>query len=341
MSGVIVLNGSLEEDSETDDIILRGTIDQNTLKYIQRGWYQREPGFSQKHCNEIIAGLVVSNGRVADLTLGMRGQRVQTKNGVYHLQDKVYCIDGVQRLYSAAMTLKERPSLKLSLGAKVYFGTTEETENAMFCKLGTTQVRISASVLLRNKRKDNAAANLLVSLNNDDAFALKERIAWDQTMGRSELMTGFSLARIAGVLHAHKGGGLRSATVNDLALGLDTLVETIGEENLRINLIRFFDAIDKCWNVRNLSGGKLEARPHLKLEFLLTICSLLSRYSDFWDGTERNEFYFPEKFAKRLRGFKLADYVRSSSHIPKDALFEILRKRLNLDPVFEEAEAVA
>lgn len=337
LSNIIVLNGALEDDTDTGEIILRGTVDQNTLRFIQIEWYQREQGFSQRHISEIMAGLFV-NGRVADITLGMRGHHVQTKDNNFVLQDKVYCIDGGQRLRAIAMAQRERPSLKLSIGAKIYFGTTEQTENAMFCKLGTTQVRISASVLFRNRKKESAAANLLVSLNYDGDFTLKERIAWDQTRGRGELMNGFTLARIAGALHAHKGPGLRCAAVNDLIVGLDNLVRNIGEDNLRINMIRFFDAIDKCWNVRNLSGGRDESRPHLKPEFLLTIAGLMSRYSDFWDGTARNEFYCPEKFIKRLKGFKLADFLHSASSMDKDVLFEVLRKRLNLQPIFEDGE---
>lgn len=340
MSNIIVTNGALEDDSESNEIILRGTVDQTTLKFIQIDWYQREQGFSQGHINEIMAGLYL-NGKVADLTLGMRGQRFRETADGYVLQDKVYCIDGGQRLRAMAMAQKERPSLKISVGAKIYFGTTEDSENAMFCKLGTTQVRISASVLYRNKKKESAAANVLVSLNRDEEFALKERIAWDQTRGRGELLTGFTLCRIAGALHAHKGGSLRSSSVNDLAAGLDHLVAAIGEDNLRINMIRFFDAIDRCWNIRNLSGSKDESRPHLNREFLMTICMLMSRYSDFWDGSDKNEFYFPDKFVKRLRGFKFADFMRSASSMDKEVLFEVLRKRLNLDPVFEDEAKAA
>lgn len=337
MSGIIVLNGALEDDSETNEIILRGIVDQATLRFIRMEWYQREQGFSPRHTNVIMAGLF-SNNRVADITLGMRGHRVQTKGSTYTLLDHVYCIDGGQRLRAMAMTLRERPSLKLSIGAKIHFGTTEQSENEMFCKLGTTQVRISASVLFRNRKKESAAVNALVLLNQDEAFALKERVAWDQVRGRGELMNGFTLARIAGALHAHKCSGLRSAAVNDLITGLDNLVVTIGENNLRINMVRFFDAIDRCWNIRNLCGGRDEDRPHLKPEFLLTICSLISRYSEFWDGTERNEFYIPERYIKRLKGFKFSDFMRSASSMDKEVLFEILRKRLHLDPIFSDVE---
>jgi len=184
MSSVRIVHGGLEEDPLTKEIVIRGVIDQATLKYINMAWYQREQGFSKGHVNQIIAG-VVSNSRIADITLGMRGQRCQSKDDTYVLQDKCYCIDGGQRLYAVALATSENPGLKVSLGAKVYLGTTEEKENEMFCKLGTTQKRISPSVLMRNKKKKVPAVSVLLSLNKDDAFALANRISWGQVKLRS------------------------------------------------------------------------------------------------------------------------------------------------------------
>ena len=150
---VRILHGGLEEDPDSGEIILRGVLDQDTLKYINMGWYQREQGFSNAHTNEIISGFFLHNGRVADITIGMRGARTQNKGSTYNLLDKCFCIDGGQRLYAAAQAIRLRPSLKLAIGAKVHFNTNEEIENEMFCRLGTTQTRISASVLMRNQRK--------------------------------------------------------------------------------------------------------------------------------------------------------------------------------------------
>lgn len=338
-SSVCLYNVGLEEDPITKDIILRGTLDQLTLRYIELDWYQREQGFSNSHNNEIEAAYFAGN-RISDITIGMRGNRCTSKDDVYSLLDKCFCIDGGQRLYAAGMAIMQRPDLKIHLGAKVYFNTNEEIENEMFCKLGTTQVRVAASVLLRNRMKKSPAANLMVRLNSDDTFALKNRVQWNQVKTRHELISGFSFARVAGALHAHKGGALKSSKTYELLTALDQLVAKIGAEHFVGNCVRFFDAIDKCWTLRQLSGAREEARPHLELEFLLTIAGLLSTYSDFWDGTPREYFNVPEKFIKRLRGFKLADYLYTSPRVPKDALWEILRKRLNLAPIFaDDAEA--
>jgi hypothetical protein len=336
MSEIRVFKCSLEDDEETKDMILRGVLDPATLKFIRLDWYQREQGFSKNHIDEIISGYILGN-RVPDITIGMRGSRVKSSGDTYTLLDRCYCIDGGQRLAAASLAVKERPDIKINLGVKLYFNTNEEFENEMFCRLGTTQVRITPSVILRNRKKKSVAASQLLIVSKDDRFALKDRIAWDQVKTRHELMSGATLARIVGALHAHKGGALKSTKPYQLLGALDALVIKISDETLIINVIRFFDTIDKVWSIRQLTGARDEPRPHLNPKFLLTIASLMSRYSDFWDGKARNEFNCPDKFIRRLRGFKLTEYLKPRA-IPKDALYEILRKRLNLDPTFEDPE---
>jgi len=340
MSMVRILSASLDTDDD-GEIIIRGVLDQDTLKYIRFDWYQREQGFSPRHTNEIVGALFAGH-KIDDITIGMRGQRCESKGDVYVLQDRCFCINGGQRLYATAVALKERPDLKVRLGVKAYTSTTEESENDMFCKMNTTQVRVAASVLLRNRKKKSHAAALLIALNKNSDFALKDRIAWDQVRTRHELISGFTFARIVGALHSHKGGALNSSKLYDLLDGLDALVENIGDASVNTNIIRFYDAIDKCWNIRNLAGGR-PAAPQMNAVFLRTIARLLSRYPEFWDGVgkDRNDFYFPDRYIKRLRGLKLADYVRSSAALQKDVLYELLRKRLNLDPSFEDMDAAA
>jgi hypothetical protein len=339
MGDVKILHASLEDDPDTKQIIIRGVIDQESLKYIRLDWYQREQGFSNSHNSEIV-GAYLEGNRMADITLGMRGQRVRSKGDIYHLLDKTFCIDGGQRLWNAAAAVAERPDLKIVLGAKVFLGTTEEFENDMFCKLGTTQVRISPSIMMRNRKKKSPAARALIAVCSDARFALKDRVSWDQSKSRFELMNGYTVAKIIALLHAHKGGPLKSSKVYELLDGMDHVVERISAETFQQNIIRFFDALDKCWTIRQLSSSR-EPHPHLKPAFLSVIARLLSSYHDFWNDEERNEFYFPDKFVKRLRGLKLADYLHSSKVVPKDALYEILRKRLNLDPIFEDLKDAA
>lgn len=341
---VKILDPSYEDDQETGQVVVRGHIDPDTLKYIRFGPYQRERGFSQKHTNGIVSGYF-ENAQMADITLGMRGARtrdIKNKTATIGmaLLDPVYCVNGGQRVFGAAAAKAERPDIHIHLGAKILFNTTEESETELFGTLGTTEVRIAPSVLLRNRRKKSAAVNMLVNaLTKDAAFALKDRIAWDQAYGRGELIPGFTLARVVGCLHSHKGGALKSTKVLDLATALDALVDKTGPDAVRANTIRFFDAIDKVWSIRRLTGRR-DPRPQLNLKFMLTIATLCSNYSEFWDGTERVDFYFLDKYVKRLKGFKLEDFVRGTSNRPQEILYEILRKRLNLNPIFgPEAEA--
>lgn len=337
MPEIKIINGMLEDDKETGQIILRGVIDQSSLKFIKLDWYQREQGFSNAHTQQIVSAYFQGQS-LEDLTCGMRGEKFRSKGTDFVLLDPVYCMNGGQRLFASGLALRERPDTRINLGIKLYFSTNEKFENDMFCKLGTSSVRISSSVLLRNKKKESKAAALLVRLNSNPKFALKERVSWDQKKSRHELMTGTTLSRVAGMLHAHKGTSLKSSKPYELLGGLDNLIGKIGEENFTTNMIRFFDVIDSCWSVRQLVGDG-DPRPHLRVSFLITLAKLFSAYSDFWDGRERNEFYFPTKFHKRLRTFRLSEYIQPG-RVSREMLYEFLRKRLNLNPIFEEdAEA--
>jgi hypothetical protein len=341
MAEVRILQAGLAED-EKGEIVIRGVLDQECLKLLNMAWYQREKGFSESHTNELIASYF-GGEQMADVVVGMRGQRTRSVKDIYFLQDKCYCIDGGQRIYAASLALKERPGLILRIGVKVYTNTTEESENKMFCKLGTTQVKISPSILLRNKRKESPAAALLWAVSKDPEFALKDRVGWDQRKTRHELMNGFTFARIIAVLHSHQVVGLKSTKVFELLASLDALIDKIGETHVRTNIIRFFDVIDKCWSLRLIGSGRSVACPQLRPLFLATIAIIFSRYPEFWDGTPRAEFYCGDRFVRKLKTFTLNKYLNQNKVMTKDVFFEVLRKHLGLDPgkASEEAESAA
>jgi len=338
---VRINNCSLQEDDLTPDrIVIRGVLDQASLENIRLDWYQREQGFSDKHTDQIMSAFFLGTN-VADITIGMRGQRVKSNKDTYILLDKCYCIDGGQRLHAAIMAVDERPDLKIHLGVKAYTDTTEKFENELFCRLGTTQVKISASILIRNKKKESPAASMLINISKNPDFALKDRICWDQIRARHQLMMGFTFTGIAAALHAHKGGARAGGRrPYDLLASLDRVLSVITEPIASNNLIAFFDAVDRCWTVRHLEGGSDEPRPHLKGAFLCLLARLLSSYEEFWTGDGKNQFQFPEKFVRRLKGLKLTDYVRANKY-PKELLYEVLRKRLQLQPIFEKREEAA
>jgi hypothetical protein len=336
---VRILNANLEDDEDTKEIVIRGVLDQDTLKYIDFDWYQREQGFSNAHNNEIIGAFFAGN-KVADITIGMRGKRVKTEGDTYILLDKCFCIDGGQRLFNAAVAVQERPDLKIKQGVKAFINTNEDFENDLFCKLGTTQVRIAPSILMRNRRKVSAAARLMVEINKNSDFALKDRICWNQKKTVFELLHGYTFATIVAMLHAHKGGSLKSSRPYDLLAGLDRVVDRIGEETYTANMINLFEAVDRCWTIRQL-GSARESHPQLSPRFLKVFAKLLSSYPDFWNDKDRDQFYFPTKFLKMMRGMKLSEYLSNAKQVPPDVLFEVLRKRMKLDPTFEDLEDAA
>src|SRR5262245_62540159 len=131
MTEVRLHHAILEDDEDTGRMILRGVLDQATLKFIHLDWYQREQGFSNSHTGEIMGAYFAGN-KVADITIGMRGQRCNSKGDIYVLRDKCFCIDGGQRLYAAALAVEERPDLKIYLGAKEFLDMTEELVMDLF-----------------------------------------------------------------------------------------------------------------------------------------------------------------------------------------------------------------
>jgi len=336
MSEVRILNCSLQDDDVTDRIVLRGVLDQETLRYIRLDWYQREQGFSPSHISKIVSAFKSGNN-IADITIGMRGQRVKNVKDTYILLDRCYCIDGGQRLYAAAVALKDVPDLKINLGVKAYTDTTEKFENELFCKLGTTQVKIASSVLIRNKKKESVAANMLINISKDQDFALKDRICWDQARIKGQLLSGNRFTSIVALLHARRGGTTGGGCLEVLA-SVDRVLEKITEDVGKVNVIKFFDAIDRCWTLRNLEGGSDEPRPHLKAIFLITFARMVSSHDEFWTGEEKNDFQFPEKFVRRLKGMPLAQYV-TIKQPSKDYLLACLCKRLGLK--FEQASPVS
>jgi hypothetical protein len=61
----------------------------------------------------------------------------------------------------------------------------------------------------------------------------------------------------------------------------------------------------------------------------------MSNFPSFWDGKERIDFYCSPKYVKKLRGFRLAEFVRTSGTTTGEVLYQTLRKQLDLSPAEE------
>lgn len=327
MPEIRIFNGALEEEDDDFDLtVLRGTIDQECIRYLNADWYQRSQGFSEREIKEL-AECYFQHKKITDITVGMRGERYRNNGTEFFLLDKCYLIDGGQRVWAAKVAMEARPNLKLRLGVKLYFNTTEEIEIQMFNSMNTTQQRVSASVLLRNKYKESAAAKALYDLNTNSNFALKERIGWNQTLTTGEIFRGFGLAKVTAALHSHKGAK-PSGHAYDLLDSLDCAVRKVGATTLAENAIKFFDVVDQCWTIRDVKD-----QPCLNQNFLTVLARLFSTYSDFWDG---DEFYFAQKYKKKLVKFDAGaiaattKQMKSQMQGTKDFLFELLRQKLGL-----------
>jgi DNA-binding transcriptional MerR regulator len=336
-----ITHAALEADDDYfDQDVLRGRIDQDCLRRLEFDWYQRRQGFSSKEIREI-AEKYMRKQKLTDIIVGMRGHRYRmaVTGSEFWLLDKCYTIDGGQRVYAARTALAARPDLRLSIGVKVYFDTTSDSENKMFCEMNSTQQRMSASVMLRNQSRDSHAADLLCKLSVNNEFVLGQMIGWDQKQGTGDILSGFAFACIVGALHAHKGGA-QSGRAMDVLDSLDLVLGKVADETVMMNnIMHFFAVIDRCWDIQNATRKDKPAC--LNPLFLTQLARLFANYDEFWDGTARNEFFVSDKYVKRLA--KLADgkikqqllFMQHSDIDAKNALLEMLRQKLGLKP-FEE-----
>jgi hypothetical protein len=320
------------EEDHAGHIILRGKIDQNDIRLLKIDWYQRQQGFADKQIKELCEKLF--NGKkLADIVVGMRGHRYDLRGNDAVLHDPLYVIDGVQRQYAAMVAMRTRPDLKISLGIKVYFDTNDDIENEMFCEMNSTQQRMAATVLVRDRYKVSSTINVLFGLNTNRDFALKDMVGWDQKNAQGQYLSGFGLCRVTGALFMHKGAK-SGGKAYDLLAALDRACEKVSPDVLRDSVIRFFDVIDAAWRVR----GAPKKPACLSLKFLVVLAQLFSRYDAFWDG---DEFFMPAKYQKKLAKFDVAkiksqvDYLVQKQEDAKDVVFEVLRKALTLDKINE------
>lgn len=272
---VRILNGALDEHEGR--IILRGSLDPAAMDALLVDDYQREvrPASS---LGRIMSGYELGSA-VPDVELGMRGQKKQLRDSVYTLLDPVYIIDGLQRISAAKMFLS---SGKVPyLGAAVHFGTNKEWERKQFKILNADRTRVSGNVIFRNLREDYDAVASLYSMNEDSNFVLRGRLCWEQSRGRSHLITGLTLGKVACMLHSHLTG-FRGASASgpELAEKVQKMQELLGKNMLRANIRTLFDLVDEGWGVKRIAfQGKA---PHIKSTFLLTLARMLSNHEVFW-----------------------------------------------------------
>lgn len=298
---VKVFNAALDvaQGPNGEDIILRGVVEPQSFGLVQAAEYQREI-LPESTLDDLVKAL--RSGKVPDITLGMRGDRVrEEKGGTYFLQDPVFVIDGLQRLSAARKLVEIDPVATPRLGAVVYFSTSEAWEREQFRILNSRRVRLSSNILLRNLRHDFRVVEVLIGLTKTEGFPMKGRVCWDQRMHRAHLVTATTYMKVAGAIHRHLGGGL-STDAYQLSRGMQGLAERVGVNVVRDNVRTFWEVVDGCWGIQRVHYR--EGAVFLRAGFLLVLAELLSDHLNFWKGSR---LQVDVDSRRKLAQFKLND----------------------------------
>lgn len=299
---VRLLNAGLDE--RDGEVIAHGWLDLESMNLLRVDDYQREVLSITSGKRGTLRTAVEEGVRLPDIMLGMRGQRVSFPKGssICNLLDKVYIVDGLQRVFALKSHAERFPeqAKHLRIGAEVRFGTDKEIERELFNKLNTCRTPVSPNVILRNLRDKHPGVLTLYGLcHTDKDFALYERVCWNQRMTRQELITAMMLAKAARTLH---NSGSRGERGSEIAGTLDTCAKNSGLHTFRTNVVEFFDVLDSCWGVRTIEYN--QAATHLRGNFLLVLAKLFNMHYDFW---KENNLFVESSLKRKLKTFPVLD----------------------------------
>ncbi len=315
------------DETANGDIILRGVVHPDSLRQIKADTYQREI-LPLTACKSLVKA-IVERGKIPDITLGMRGGDFTERGGAFHLKDPVYVIDGLQRSSTAIRLMESGDQPAPHLGAIIYFNTTQESEAELFRILNTSRVRLSPNILIRNQREHNIAIELILDICRDTSFALYDRVSWQQSMKRYDIINGATLLSTAGVLHSSIASGLNAFRWQDQAERLALMLrDKIQRKAFRANIIEFFDVLDVAFGVRDVAykGGAT----HLKGGFLSSFAFMIASHRTFWDQNWR--MTIAPDVARKLKTFPLNDpLVRAacSGGRVRDSLAQLIAEHIN------------
>ena len=307
MEPVHVFNAALDEVATTrgNQIVLRGVIHPRSLNLLRIAGYQREalPDSSLTSLWEALK----NRESLPDIELGMRGYSYDNKPGSdeFFLRDPVYVIDGQQRRNAALRLLEVSPDHDVRLGAMIHFNTGEEWERERFRILNLLRTKVSPNVLIRNARHDNVAVLTLYGLStNDPKFALFERVCWKQKRTAGDLMTALTLAKVATMLHTHRGGSMRNS-LTELLPNMNRQAQFVGLGLWRQNVAELMELVDGCFGIRSVQIAQLAV--HMRVMFQSTLAMVLSDHADFWKGEDKSTLFVEAELRRKLATFPLHD----------------------------------
>ncbi len=325
---VKVLNGAMDVRcvDGKDRLVLRGVIDPGSVLDIQIGDYQREAG-SLSDLSKLISAMKRGE-QIPDVEIGVRGDEVREREGVFYIHSSCFVVDGLQRLTAVKRVLAEvGMDAPVHLGALFHIDTDEEWERNRFKILNLYRRRVSPNVILRNE-KDSLAVQALYAMCADGRdFVLRGRVSWGQKMGRGELVPAFGLLKVAGQLHGHFGPGL-STSLEQLISAVDKTYAKMGPNIWRANIRAFFEAVDHAFGLRTIAYRDLS--PQIKGGFLRTVARVIGDHQNFW---EVNRLKVKQVDLAKLRQFPIRDpgvvELASSSSAVNDLLYAKLVQHLN------------
>jgi len=323
-TSVKIINAALDETPDRE-IILRGSIDPDSLINLRIDDYQREvmPLASLSSLVKAFQG----TSSVPDVDLGMRGESYREHEDAFYLQDPVYIVDGLQRISAALHAMKVDGHLRPRLGAAIHFSTTAEWERTRFRTLNADRSKLSPNILLRNLHATIPVVEMLHLLSQDKDFVLNKRICWSQRQSRDQLISALTMLKVTGALHAHLGPG-RGNHLHELAVGLQTTMTKVGRTTMRDNVKLFFDIVDQCWGVRVVAFR--EGATYLRQTFLWVLATMFSNHVTFWHG---NKLYVEKDLLRKIQGFPVTDpevrNLASSSGKARELLYILLLNHVN------------
>ncbi|HEY4501468.1 MAG TPA: hypothetical protein VJJ20_00140 [Candidatus Paceibacterota bacterium] len=291
-------------DESEDKIVLRGVLTLDSLQHLLIDDYQREELTDRQRAD--IREALTKGEQLPDIQLGMRGEKHRMiRPNTFSLFDRVYIVDGQQRVVETRNFLSGNPGAAVRLGATVFFNTSKAWEKERFHKLNAKQTKVSPNVLLHNAREENKLIFSLYGLTvNENSFVMHDRVCWKQNMARGELITALTFLRVANELHRHKAGVL-SGGIDLFIPGLDRMGEAVGVQNVRENIRTFWGLIDECWGIRRIHTKG--TAPYIKGGFLRTLAKMLSDHHDFWPGEDEKRLHVSKDHRYKLSKFPIGD----------------------------------
>lgn len=300
-------------DDVFDPPVIRGVIDVDSLDSLKIDpSYQRERLSVQSR--KEISNAVEIGLKLPDIEIGMRGDHFDMpNNNELFLLDPCYIIDGYQRTETLKEHRERYPSSIIRLGGLIHVNTTREFERDRFQALNLFRQKVSPSVLLRNTKEENDVIATFYGLTmNQQNFPLFHKVCWQQSMTQGHVTTAMSFTQTALSLHSHLGYVMRTS-VKDIPAAALRLKGYTGLPLLRANLTTFWEMMDSCFDVRNVS--RRDPNTHLKSTFLQVIARVISDHHDFWVKPDEKRLVIPDHIRRKLHRFPITDpeIVRLSS----------------------------